>query len=879
MKNIARIITTCFLTVLISACGGSTTPSVSPIQSKSKNKIVAEKQYQVQTVEHVAEIIVNGYRNDYSITKNSDGTVIVLNNSNQSSHTYSSDLQIIKFADKYVSFDGGIGLYSQSYRLYQAAFNRKPDLPGLGYWIRETKGGSSNVTVASSFIVSDEFKTLYGSVDDRQFLNLLYQNVLHRLPDAAGYDYWLKEFARGFSRPAVLASFSESAENKANVAADIFNGIEYLPYNETPPAVRTQVMHTQAVNYPLIPVFSNQDVVGNYGIKSDPTGPWANGTISAKPGSSTVLIWTNQAGFFWELNPDYAKNVLVTGVNNPYLKNANGQNFVLEYQNGKVSGFNFLNGVYSRIGVDVLTLTPYLTTYLNADIDTTKVPAGFTFGFSMYSAIWPLIDKPIRGFGAGLPGTWLQPNNDDFFQPLLPPDNFLRLGTPNSQEFYRAWFQTVEGSAAIWTATRFPSTRPKYRINGTPNGYINELSAPGWGFGEDASDSTSAKIGGLPMGSKGVAQLSNRLLMPPDGFTFKEGTAGEFFGLAWMALPLTQTKTGAHPVGNQSWTFFINSTNFKGPAAFYLPDVWEELGKIYPTVIGRGLDVRPGKVGAFVMEMGAINFYQSKDKQGVDYVRLPRISFPTDDKGMSYLVSDFTLYSDAALFTPFINWMSNGLPITGKFSAIGANSPNLNAGPIYMHSQDNKVIMTSAGGLSDLLVPSIVSTPGGGKAWAFQWKGSAIDGVYPEYFKRQGDLMKPVTPSQVPDETGLKGLVFPYFTDAEQNGLAYTSPTSWSTPSPVAGPFTVKLNDGSTVTYSWYRFVDQPSLQGFGWSTEEKNRLQTVVEKIHANWKNNTEFMAPQTLGDLATLDTALLVSPPPGMEIGFVPIVTTQSK
>ena len=87
---------------------------------------------------------------------------------------------------------------------------------------------------------------------------------------------------------------------------------------------------------------------------------------------------------------------------------------------------------------------------------------------------------------------------------------------------------------------------------------------------------------------------------------------------------------------------------------------------------------------------------------------------------------------------------------------------------------------------------------------------------------------------------------------------------------------------GTIGTYSWYRFVDQPSLQGFGWSTEEKNRLQTVVEKNHAywkNWKNNTEFMAPQTVGDLATLDTALLVSPPRGMEIGYVPIVTRQSK
>jgi len=354
----------------------------------------------------------------------------------------------------------------------------------------------------------------------------------------------------------------------------------------------------------------------------------------------------------------------------------------------------------------------------------------------MYTAIWPLTDRPIRGFGAGLPGTWLQPNNDDFFQPLLPPDNSLRIGTPNSQEYYRAWFQTIEGSGATWISTRFPSVQPKYRINGTPNGYIDELSAPGWEFGGDAIDAITAKKGGLPMGSKGVAQLSNRLLMPPDGLTFKLGTAGEFFGIAWMALPLTQAKTGDNPVGNQSWTFFVNSTNFKGPAAFYVPDVWEVLAKSYPTVHGRGLDVRPGKVGNFAMEWGAVTFYQSKDKNGVDYVKLPRMSFPTDANGKSYLVADFTLYSGAALFNPFNDWISNGNAISGKFAATGATKPGLTAGSIYMYSQDRQVVMRSEAGLSDLIVPGIINTPGGGTAWVFQMKGASANGVYPEYFKK-----------------------------------------------------------------------------------------------------------------------------------------------
>ena len=132
---------------------------------------------------------------------------------------------------------------------------------------------------------------------------------------------------------------------------------------------------------------------------------------------------------------------------------------------------------------------------------------------------------------------------------------------------------------------------------------------------------------------------------------------------------------------------------------------------------------------------------------------------------------------------------------------------------------------------------------------------------------------------QVPDETGLKNVNFTTNPDRFGfSGSPYISPQSWSNPSPISGPHTVMLNDGSTVTYSWYRFIDQPSLQGFGWSDAEKKRLQKVVENIHSSWNSQTEFIAPPTVGDLATLDAALVVVPPKGMEIGYVPIVIRQA-
>src|SRR5262249_23359954 len=111
---------------------------------------------------------------------------------------------------------------------------------------------------------------------------------------------------------------------------------------------------------------------------------------------------------------------------------------------------------------------------------------------------------------------------------------------------------------------------------------------------------------------------------------------------------------------------------------------------------------------------------------------------------------------------------------------------------------------------------------------------------------------------------------------------AYTSPESgdnvWQKPGPKAGPFNVRLSDGSVVIYYWYRFIDQPALQDADLSAAEKSRLQAIVEKIHAHWTAQKEYMSPPGTGVLATLDPALLVLPPKGLEVGYVPIAVRQS-
>lgn len=123
----------------------------------------------------------------------------------------------VMFADSAIAFDAD-GVAGQAYRLYQAAFNRKPDLGGLGFWINQMDNGMSLNGVADSFIRSDEFKLTYGAnLTNDKFLTLLYNNVLHRNPDPEGFKHWTNVLNSGASRSSVLAGFSESAENKAQI--------------------------------------------------------------------------------------------------------------------------------------------------------------------------------------------------------------------------------------------------------------------------------------------------------------------------------------------------------------------------------------------------------------------------------------------------------------------------------------------------------------------------------------------------------------------------------------------------------------------------------------------------------------------------------------
>lgn len=170
--------------------------------------------------------ILRGPRSAYTLTRR-DGLLTVIDNAGVDGTQVVRFPFRLDFTDITLAFDVD-GNAGKSYRLYRAAFNRQPDAGGLGFWIMAMDGGLGIESMAREFARSAEFAGLYGAAPTPDaIIAALYRNVLHRLPDAAGAAYWRQQMDGGLRVEQILVEFSESAENKGQVAAEIEFGIGF----------------------------------------------------------------------------------------------------------------------------------------------------------------------------------------------------------------------------------------------------------------------------------------------------------------------------------------------------------------------------------------------------------------------------------------------------------------------------------------------------------------------------------------------------------------------------------------------------------------------------------------------------------------------------
>lgn len=503
--------------------------------------------------------------------------------------------------------------------------------------------------------------------------------------------------------------------------------------------------------------------------------------------------------------------------------------------------------------------------YINASVE--APPPGFGYGVSLYSAAWPLLEKPIRGFQIGLASTWILPDNRAIQEPLVPVGTVARDSMPERGPSFWTVFQTIEGGLGFWTSNRYFAPTAKFRMNGSIDGYNHEVATSGWDFYGRP----------LPGEYMGIAQLSPWLLVPPDGVTLAGSTIGELFGYAWMALPLFEPREQPVKTGNQTWTLFLNTANFRGPVAFYIPSIWSKMSQRHAPAVGRGLDALPGVASSGAIEINTVPHFVSPKVGGAEYHRIPQLQFPVDKEGRTVLFESMTSYSKEALWNQVEAWAKGGRMPSGRFDKRGAHVSKVRANPISV-TQGGK---QQASGIADWVETASLDEHTFGLTWKTErlqpWTKGFSKGRFPAFYRHGSEGIEAVPEAEVPAETGLRDARFPDPDVTRSYEPSEGGEGVWTSPGPAAGPFQAKLVDGSVVTYFWYRFVDQPALQNAGLTLREKAKLQALVEQMHRSWTPEKQYMAEPKRGKVAKLDPAQIVRPPEGLGVGYVPVAIRQ--
>lgn len=209
-------------------------------------------------------------------------------------------------------------------KLYVATFNRAPDAAGITYW---TNSGMPIENIAQSFFDQPETQILYPTgTANGSFVTSVYDNLFNRVPDTAGFDYWVQELDSGSvskqnfilavingAQNTVLSQDATILTNKQTVGLDfVAKGLDNVTLarsvmanvDDTQTSVTTALAEIN--NYEAPTTLS--DLVGHYTLVSavvhnaaNPTTFWdgqldilANGTIDMCYMQSK-LIWDSNA--------------------------------------------------------------------------------------------------------------------------------------------------------------------------------------------------------------------------------------------------------------------------------------------------------------------------------------------------------------------------------------------------------------------------------------------------------------------------------------------------------------------------------------------------------------------------------------------------------
>ena len=400
-------------------------------------------------------------------------------------------------------------------------------------------------------------------------------------------------------------------------------------------------------------------------------------------------------------------------------------------------------------------------------------------------------------------------------------------------------------------------------MNSAVGCYRDQTSTHLFGFGDASSTKACDTLG--------IVQISNRLVLPPDGLTLSKTG---LLGVSYLKTPLGKT---AASDDRAYWTLLLDTDGFKGPVLYFLPEFFDTRPVGYEQQSAWLPDFGDGDVaanlGAPGYEWNTIKAYRASDGS----YKIPKMVYPPSpiDPSRSVLITHPRKYSSADLHDPLDEWLSStdGSAALDAASLMAggqrASCYNSNQRASYRLDNTRGVYANEWGTLR-------TSVEDGECVWSLKLDGAPADGAAPAYFDKNGNALDEADapPELVQQSFPQKTSFGPY------DGIG-RPPSGGCTASPGAADdnlYCARTSSPSWVAYKWYKFVEQPAMQRANLDSNEKAYLQGRIEKLHRQLNADGGASAwiksrGAEAEGLAALEGSQLVTPPPGLEVGYVPV------
>jgi len=567
------------------------------------------------------------------------------------------------------------------------------------------------------------------------------------------------------------------------------------------------------------------------------------------------------------------------------------------------------------------------------DYSNAPEPANGVYGWSYYIRAYDLIrDTPVREIGWG---QWSKPGapTDGLEVCGLHPHGFTCEETTPDEwtgslkgcgstsytelEQCKEWCcgeedkcgvrGSIEGGMGYWMYT-VETPHVKWMLPGATNANYEIF---GGTFLNDRPQACST-LGG-------AVRISNSILIPNSFVHFDQGSDGID---GFMGYMLTRTPIGKRSTEDNAnyWTIIIDALNFSGPVMYMSAWFWDSRINWNPksvswsdhraliTYIAQGFE---GSIGTHVL---------THPNSGRKWIKTSQIAFPKDNGSDTTTLftghSQFDIDWAAVAMEPMLS--GTGSVESQKPSYImqsymkdrvkpECNTPNEDSAWGLETDETNDEPETDIGGfgIGDE-VPAdatFLETSDAASCHTRLTLTTKKLKCKSEFCKtrryirqrKKGSKYVPIPDGKVPKYI-TKALNLLRFEPTKLNDGRYLGPPAktekvcFDTPGPSPSDsrlYCTRTQSGTWLGFKWYRFIDQPELNQVFASMGESERdsarcfMQARIERLHEA-QNSGEgiprwFDAPQGAGDLPKtkvgIDPALLLTPPEGLEKGFVPI------